>query len=520
MGGVLCSQRDVWAVIYEKGIADARRVQRHALKLTIEGKLSGTSASAQLPPIGAPPPAPAPPLQPHGSNSSSSNNSYTGGGGGGGGGVVPWGSSAVPSTTSAEKLTAITAYVENEWSERDRKELRRHATRLWEQYHENRSGPYLQSAELLELTRDSLLTLQRHISVFINDSYEVMKKHTQLCMINLLARFRLASVSAGTSMAPASALRETGMSTSNNSASSLGSPTINVTDIEWLNEQVEAEKKALMQTLNAQIEEWIEHAVDVAEAIMNKMVSREAGEKERRMERSSCVACCCPALRPASPSFCLLPAHPLSGPATRMQGVEEALHRHVRRRDLRGRRSALLQPPSADACRRGRGRRRRRPHHLARHRAKTNSRAHIRAPTRTDYAHSLSLLHHRRARFGARPGSNTTAAASRRRARSATPRPHHSTGTDFTLPSISPLFRSLFRDHTIDGRFDTLQPSTWHTAASSLLSSVAVALARAGARWRSSKRFAFLGETTQARVRQHVLKSNILPVYSLAERSF
>ena len=124
------------------------------------------------------------------------------------------------------------------------------------------------SAEFLCLTKDSLQTLQSHISLFINNAYEEMKKHTQICMINLLQRYRLANIGGG-GLSSASALRD---SSYNHSGSSLGTPTINVNDIDWLNEQVETEKKNLMQALNTQIEEWIEHAQDVAEALQNRIV--------------------------------------------------------------------------------------------------------------------------------------------------------------------------------------------------------------------------------------------------------
>jgi hypothetical protein len=139
---------------------------------------SGVGFPLLLPPAGPPPPSH--PASSNNSAGSSTSGSHLGA-------SVPWGVSVThaPTPTSVDKFAAITHYVETEWSEKDRKELKNHALKLWKQYHKTKDA-HMTSDELFELTKDSLTTLQRHISLFINNSYEEMKKHTQVCMINLL----------------------------------------------------------------------------------------------------------------------------------------------------------------------------------------------------------------------------------------------------------------------------------------------------------------------------------------------
>jgi len=55
MGGIVGKQKDVYTAIYDKGIGDALRVQRSALKLSAEGKLN---AFSPLPVSFSPPPSP------------------------------------------------------------------------------------------------------------------------------------------------------------------------------------------------------------------------------------------------------------------------------------------------------------------------------------------------------------------------------------------------------------------------------------------------------------------------------
>lgn len=329
MGGLISAPKDIWITIYERGITDAQKVQKQALKLvrrhahrrddqhqqhgttigvvdlftahsllrsppspslclqTVEGKLSavapnfidhrGSPGGSQLS---------------DGNKSHSSTGSFFHGGGfsnAGGGNSGHWtnNSGAYIAPTATEKFSVISTFVESEWSERDRREMKSHAAKLWKQYHKAKDAPGMKAEELQELTKDSLTVLQSHISLFINNSYEEMKKHTQTCMINLLQRYRQKDVIGGASGPGAGSQSGGGSGTgasisgNTNNSSSVSATTINVNDIDWLNEQVEAEKRNMMQLLNTQIEEWIDHSADVAEALQNMMVRPRLVERER-----------------------------------------------------------------------------------------------------------------------------------------------------------------------------------------------------------------------------------------------
>ena len=231
-------------------------------------------------------------------------------GGGAGAGAA---AAAAAGPTQLDKFAAIKTYVESEWTAKDRKDSRSHAQKLWKQYHSaaaraagKDSSAYLSLDELTELTKDSLSTLHSHMHLFINSMYEDMKKTTQICMINLMQRYRYSvphqSHSAQTSLnhhghagGPAGGggmgggRGDVGMGGGGGgggggntlSVGGGGGATMNLNDIEWLNTQIESEKKTIMQVLNTQIEEWIEHYVDVAEALFNKMVSAGKGAHRR-----------------------------------------------------------------------------------------------------------------------------------------------------------------------------------------------------------------------------------------------
>ena len=342
MGNAVCGvEKDIWIVIYEKGIADAARVQKRALQMTVEGKLSGYGMTAS----GSPPTSHMPLSAPrHTGKVAQADDSHSESGltvvlnsgwmsaaasaassalDSGGRPPPRRSSHIVKEPTAQDKFNAIRNFVEGEWTGKDRKELRKHSQKLWKQYHQPHfppaplpagspasarqptrgpASPYLLLDELLHLTKDSLATLQSHMHLFIQFSYEEMKRNTMIGMSNLKTKGFTATTKSQQSSNQTShahfgahggqgSLAAAAAAASSGSAASSASPalpalsalpvstpippgvgpTLALSDVTWLNEQVEARKKETMKGLNAQIEEWQEHALDIAEAIYARM---------------------------------------------------------------------------------------------------------------------------------------------------------------------------------------------------------------------------------------------------------
>lgn len=381
MGTVCGTQKDIWVVIYEKGVADAARVQQRALRMTVEGQLSGykevntplggsplTSAGSGVPLLARHTAKVAQVAEgarsaesslavmvPSGWMSAASSVASDGGNANNHNHhnhsrAPPAPSAAAPpklpqkEPSTQDKFNAIRQYVEQEWTAKDRRELRTQATKLWKQYHKpffppvalppgakgpqptrGAPSPYLQLSELVVLTSDSLRALQGHMQVFIQTSYEEMKRNTMIGMINLMTKgYTAKSLQAqqsnqssafnvgggggaggvgGTATlanaASAVAAASGGAAAASFSASSSGggssgstfplshhpqpwSGGLALSDVTWLNEQVDARKLETMRGLNAQIEEWIEHAHDIAEAIYLRMDPAKANRITRK----------------------------------------------------------------------------------------------------------------------------------------------------------------------------------------------------------------------------------------------